>query len=252
MARRSLYTGIKKLVTSALRLLTPKKPEFSEGVRRPPRMKTPKPSAESSYYEQQIAALKKQLEEQQRTIEQLQSRLQLEEDTSELLTVEYEKEPQKPETTPEPVKTEPEPVEYGENDLPYEYTGEDIDTTEPVEIDTTYKNFGSDDSLDVLVDFLKNTDLSGVSSDSPFLDMDPIDQKFLLLDYVQFQHDSNPALFYKGKRPLPLENVPIWGSEFDRFVQNTTDFNNLTAGDGYINTDSLADYGLDEYIEDNY
>lgn len=251
MARRSLYAGIKKLVTSALRLLTPKKPEFPEGIRKPPRRRTPKPSPEASYYEQQIAALKKQLEEQQRTIEQLQSRLELEEDTSELLPVEYAK-PQEPETAPEPVKTEPEPVEYGEDDLPYEYTGEDIDTSEPPEIDTTYKNFGSDDSLDVLVDFLKNTDLSGVPSDSPFYDMDMIDQKYLLLDYVQFQHDSNPSQFYKGKRPLPLENVDIWGDEFDRFVRNTVEFNNINTGDGIINTGSLSDYGLDDYIEENY
>ena len=133
--------------------------------------------------------------------------------------------------------------EFGPDDLPYEIKDE-----EPKVF--TYKDFGSNESLDVLIDFLKS-DISGVATDSEFFNMDPTDQKFLLLDYVQFQHESNPALFYKGKKSLELENVPIWGAEFDRFVKNTIEFNDTTAGYSTPDVSGIDDL-LTDYIETDY
>ena len=132
---------------------------------------------------------------------------------------------------------------FTEDDLPYEIKDE-----EPQAF--TYKDFGSNESLDVLIDFLKS-DISGVATDSEFFNMDPTDQKFLLLDYVQFQHESNPALFYKGKKSLELENVPIWGAEFDRFVKNTIEFNDTTAGYSTSDVSGIDDH-LSDYIEADY
>lgn len=158
--------------------------------------------------------------------------------------------------TPEALKSEVE--SFTEDDLPYEIKD---DTPEfgpddlPYEIQDepqafTYKDFGSNESLDVLIDFLKS-DISGVATDSEFFNTDPTDQKFLLLDYVQFQHESNPALFYKGKKSLELENVPIWGAEFDRFVKNTIEFNDTTAGYSTPDVSGIDDL-LSDYIEADY
>ena len=158
--------------------------------------------------------------------------------------------------TPEALKSEVE--SFTEDDLPYEIK-DDVPEFGPDDLPYeikdepqafTYKDFGSNESLDVLIDFLKS-DISGVATDSEFFNMDPTDQKFLLLDYVQFQHESNPALFYKGKKSLELENVPIWGAEFDRFVKNTIEFNDTTAGYSTPDVSGIDDL-LTDYIEADY
>ena len=248
MARRNLFTSIKRLVTNALRLLSPSasrpsrvQPAQPQPPAVKPSVKKPEPVAPSEY-EKIIEELKKQNEELTRRVNELE----------EAVKVNAPITPEQP--TPEPITAALEPVDFAEDDLPFEVDLSDVPTEEkpePVDVDTTYKNFGSEDSLDVLTDFLKNTDLSGLDPDSPFFSMDPLEQKFMLLDYVQFQHDANPALFYKGKRSLELENVPIWGSEFDRFVNNTVEFNDLSHGDGYISDPGMQDW-LDEYIEEEY
>lgn len=223
MAKRyNLFSAIKRAVTSILRL-TPKTktPRSATRTKRP---QTPKIKPETPQIAPAIPSeYQKIIEELRRENEQLRQQI-------ETLTKEPALEPQ----------TEAAPV-YSEDDLPY--LVEDDTDKEP--IDTTYKNFGSDDSLDVLIDFIGDSALSGVPKDSKFFNLSPVEQKFMLLDYVQFQHDANPALFYKGKKALALENVPIWGDEFERFVTNTTDFNSITPDDAGNINDEFVDYLID-------
>ena len=141
------------------------------------------------------------------------------------------------EDTPEPV------LNFSEDDLPYQYKEPDTEPApEREEIDTTYKNLGSEESLNVLIDFLNDFELSGIPEDSAFFGLAPIEQRFMLLDYIQFQHDANPSLFYKGKKALALENVPIWGDEFERYVNNSMGFADITPdGAGNIDVSFLDD-----------
>lgn len=243
MAKKyNLFSAIKRAVTSILRL-TPKTktPRPATRTKRP---KTPKIKPETPKIAPAIPSeYQKIIEELRRENEQLKQQI-------ETLTKEPALEPQ----------TEAAPV-YSEDDLPYlieddipaqsfDFSEDDLpylveDDTEKEPIDTTYKNFGSDDSLDVLIDFIGNSALSGVPEGSEFFNLSPIEQKFMLLDYVQFQHDANPALFYKGKKALSLENVPIWGDEFERFVTNTTNFNGITSDDAGNINDDFVDYLID-------
>ena len=234
MARFNLNTSIKKLVTASVRLLSkafkPTAPARPSVFPKQPRLRpqTPQPVPDNDYWKKQIEALIQQNQAQARRIAELENR------QKELQELIDNKPPEPEHITPADLESEVESFteddlpyeikddvpEFGPDDLPYE-----IKDDEP--IDTTYKNFGSDDSINTLLEFLRDTKLSGISPESPFFDMDPLDQKFILLDYVQFQHDSNPALFYKGRRSLALENVPIWGSEFDRYVSNAYEFDNI-------------------------
>ena len=74
-------------------------------------------------------------------------------------------------------------------------------------------------------------------------------QRALVIDYVEFQHEANPSLFYKGKKALELENVPIWGAEFERFVNNTIEFHNTAAPDGNF-TANEWDNIIDDLVDD--
>lgn len=256
MARFNLSTSIKRLVSTSIKLLSkafkPTAPARPSVAPNPPRPRPipPQPVPQTDY-QKQIEALIQQNEAQARKIAELEER---QKELQQLL----DNKPPKPEhVIPTDLKTEVESFteddlpyeikddtpEFGPDDLPYE-----IQDEEPTAF--TYKDFGSNESLDVLIDFLKS-DISGVATDSEFFNMDPTDQKFLLLDYVQFQHESNPALFYKGKKSLELENVPIWGAEFDRFVKNTIEFNDTTAGYSTPDVSGIDDL-LSDYIEADY
>ena len=239
MAKKyNLFSAIKRAVTSILRL-TPKTktPRPATRTKKP---RTPKIKPETPQIAPAIPSeYQKIIDELRRENEQLKQQI-------ETLTKE-------PETESAPV--------YSEDDLPYlieddtpeqsfDFSEDDLpylveDDTEKEPVDTTYKNFGSDDSLDVLIDFIGDSALSGVPEDSEFFNLSPVEQKFMLLDYVQFQHDANPALFYKGKKALALENVPIWGDEFERFVNNTTDFIGITQDDAGNINDDFVDYLID-------
>ena len=240
MAKKyNLFSSIKRAVTSLLRL-TPKA-KTTPPATKTKRPQTPKIKPEPPQIAPAIPSeYQKIIDELRRENEQLRQQI-------ESLTKEPAPEPQ----------TETAPI-FSEDDLPYlieddtpeqsfDFSEDDLpylieDEPEKKPVDTTYKNLGSDDSLEVLIDFIGDSTLSGVPEDSEFFNLSPIEQKFMLLDYVQFQHDANPALFYKGKKALSLENVPIWGDEFNRFVTNTTNFNDITPdGAGDINIDFIDD-----------
>ena len=235
MARFNLYTSIKKAVTSFLKLaIKAAKPTPAPKVKRSkaPEVTPPAPvPAPVSQYEKMIEELKKTVEEQNKRIEELEAKLK---EPAEALQF---SEDDLPYEIKDDIPTQE--FNFSEDDLPYEIL-DDEPIKEPLE--NTYKNFGSDDSLEVLVNFLTDTNLSGVSPDSPFFDMKPLQQKMLLLDYVEFQHDANPSLFYKGRKSLSLENVPIWGDEFNRFVSTTLNFQDITPdGSGDIDISWIND-----------
>jgi len=258
MPRRKLSAGLGRLVTNTIKLVNRifGKAETPRATPSPrPQRPTPpviqqtviskSPIIQGPTYQNQIDELKKIIEQQQREIEQLkaerdEARRREAEEIEPPFEVMDEPIADTPSRTPEPA-----PVDVSDEDdeLPFEYTGPDEDWKAPTDEDTAYtwQNFGSVASLDFLMGFLKNTELSGVRVDSPFFNMPPIQQHFILIDYVQFQHDANPALFYEGKKKVELENVPIWGAEFDRFIDNMTDFGSTNTGDGRFD-DSLPDW----------
>lgn len=235
MARLSLHSSIKKLVQTSVKLLSKVMPKVKK-----PRAKRPTTAGQAQVNE--LKQRVKELEARNKELEQLL--LSKKPVIEEIITPEALKSEVESFTEDDlPYEIKDEVPEFGPDDLPYEIKDE-----EPQAF--TYKDFGSNESLDVLIDFLKS-DISGVATDSEFFNMDPTDQKFLLLDYVQFQHESNPALFYKGKKSLELENVPIWGAEFDRFVKNTIEFNDTTAGYSTPDVSGIDDL-LTDYIEADY
>lgn len=234
MARLSLHSSIKKLVQTSVRLLSKVMPKVKK-----PRAKRPTTAGQAQVNE--LRQRVKELEARNKELEQLL--LSKKPVIEEIITPEALKSEVESFTEDDlPYEIKDDTPEFGPDDLPYEIKDE------PQAF--TYKDFGSNESLDVLIDFLKS-DISGVATDSEFFNMDPTDQKFLLLDYVQFQHESNPALFYKGKKSLELENVPIWGAEFDRFVKNTIEFNDTTAGYSTPDVSGIDDL-LSDYIEADY
>ena len=235
MARLSLHSSIKKLVETSVKLLSKVMPKVKK-----PRAKRPTTAGQAQVNE--LRQRVKELEARNKELEQLL--LSKKPVIEEIITPEALKSEVESFTEDDlPYEIKDDVPEFGPDDLPYEIKDE-----EPKVF--TYKDFGSNESLDVLIDFLKS-DISGVATDSEFFNMDPTDQKFLLLDYVQFQHESNPALFYKGKKSLELENVPIWGAEFDRFVKNTIEFNDTTAGYSTPDVSGIDDL-LTDYIETDY
>ena len=259
MPRRKLSAGLGRLVTNTIKLVNrifgrAETPARATPSPRPQRPTPPviqqtviskSPIIPGPTYQSQIDELKKIIEQQRREIEQLkaerdEARRRETEEIEPPFEVMDEPTDDTPRRTPEPA-----PVDVSDEDdeLPFEYTGPDEDWKAPTDEDTAYtwQNFGSVASLDYLTDFLKNTDLSGVRVDSPFFNLPPIQQHFVLIDYVQYQHDANPALFYEGKKKVELENVPIWGAEFDRFIDNMTNFGNTDTGDGRFD-DNLPDW----------
>lgn len=265
MSRHKLSAGLGRLVTNTIKLVNrifgrAEPPPRATPSPRPQRPTPPviqqtviskSPIVQDPTYQNQIDELKKIIEQQQREIEQLkaereEARRREAEEIEPPFEVMDEPIEDTPRRTPEPA-----PVDVSDEDdeLPFEYTGPDEDWKVPAEdTDYTWQNFGSVASLDYLTDFLKNTELSGVRVDSPFFNLPPIQQHFILIDYVQYQHDANPALFYQGKKKVELENVPIWGAEFDRFIDNMTDFGNTNTGDGRFG-DTLPDW-LNDLIEE--
>lgn len=240
MARFNLYSSIKRAVTNLLRLASKAAaPAPAPKVKRPkpPEVTPPAPApVPPTDYEKVIEELRQKIEAQNKQIEELKAQLkepsfkaQLNEDD-----LPYEIKDDIPSQE----------FNFSEDDLPYEVVEEEpTETPEtPAEYENVYKNFGSEESLDVLINFLGDTNLSGISPNSAFFDMDPLQQKMLLLDYVEFQHDANPSLFYKGRKALSLENVPIWGSEFDRYIDTTLNFDGLSPdGSGSIDISYLDD-----------
>lgn len=245
MAKYNLFSSIKRAVASLLRLTTATKKPTTSPTTKAPKPKAPKIAPEPpqiapvtpSQYEKIIEELKRQNEELKRRVDQLEQ---------ERITP----------PAPEPI-IEPAPI-LSEDDLPYmveedtpapsfEYSEDDLPymVKDDETIDTTYKNLGSEESLNVLIDFLKDYELSGIPENSAFFGLTHIKQRFMLLDYIQYQHDANPSLFYKGKKALALENVPIWGEEFERFVNNSMGFDSITS-DGADNIDVSF---LDDLIE---
>lgn len=264
MPRRKLSAGLGRLVTNTIKLVNRifGKAEQPPGATPSPRPQRPTPPViqqtviskspiiQGPTYQNQIDELKKIIEQQQREIEQLkaereEARRREAEEIEPPFEVMDEPTADTPSRTPEPA-----PVDVSDEDdeLPFEYTGPDEDWKAPTDDEPSYtwQNFGSVASLDFLTGFLKNTELSGVRVDSPFFNMSQIQQHFILIDYVQYQHDANPSVFYDehGNR-LELINVPIWGAEFDRFIDNMTDFGNTNTGDGRFNDDNLPDWVSD-------
>ena len=234
MRKFNLYNSVKSFVTNSVRLLGKAMRSYEKAARKKSKVKVKRPKTEGQSV---IDEYKKRIEELEKKNKELEELLRAK-------------------TPVIPEEIIPKGLDFTEDDLPYEIKDEEptppTSEKEPEDYqDLTYKNFGSDESLDILMDFLSDTNLSGVSPDSPFFDMSKTDQKVLLLDYVQFQHDSNPALFYKGKERLSLENVPIWGSEFTRFINNTVEFNNTTSFDTDFDMSGIDDL-LDDYIETEY
>lgn len=245
MARRKLSAGIGRLVTNTLKLVNrisgkAKKPT---GATRSPRPKRPappqveyqqtiittppvitKPPIDASTYQDQINELKRIIEQQQREIEQLKA------EQEEARRREAEK-----------IEPPSEILDDEEDQPPFEIIDDE-------NLSYTFDDLGSTESLNYLTDFLKDTNLSGISPDSPFFDLPTTQQHFILLDYIQFQHDANPSLFYEGKKKLDLVNVPIWGSEFDRFIDNMSEFGNTNTGDGQFD-DALPDW-LNDLIDE--
>lgn len=251
MARNNTSRGFGRLVTSTLKLLNkifnrpaPKSqaPQPTPKRQRPaPPRQTPQRPAPSDY-EREIQELKRQLQEKEAEIEQLKTELKKtppvpseEEITPEIFEIPSLPEPEEEEITPEI---------YEIPSLPEE------STESAPEIDTTYRNFGAEDSLNQILDFLGDANRSGVSESSAFFTLDAMQQRALVIDYVEFQHEANPSLFYKGKKALELENVPIWGAEFERFVNNTIEFHNTAAPDGNFTAnewDNIIDDLVDEF-----
>lgn len=257
MARRKLSAGIGRLVTNTLKLVNrifgkAKKPTMATQSPRPERPEPPyfdiqqtvitkppvitKPSVnDNSAYQDQINELKKIIEQQQREIEQLKA------EREETRRREAEK-----------IEPPSEILDDEEDQPPFEIIDDEEDQP-PFEIKDdeqtyTFDDLGSTESLNYLTDFLKDTNLSGIRPDSPFFDLPTTQQHFILLDYIQFQHDANPSLFYEGKKRLDLVNVPIWGSEFDRFIDNMAEFGNTNTGDGQFD-DALPDW-LNDLIDE--
>lgn len=247
MARYNLSRGFGRLFTNTIKLFN----KLLKPVE-PPRPRTPRPP--SPAYEREMQELKRQLEEQRAEIERLKSEL-MEKQRPVVTEVKVDlKKPKieqesEPEDVPLPFEVELSDYEQAE-DVPEPF---EVDTEEPAaeitEADTTYKNFGSPESLEQILNFIGDTDRSGIDETSPFFNLNSLQQKALVLDYVQFQHEANPSLFYKGKKALELENVPIWGAEFERFINNTIEFNNTTSGDGVFNTAGMDDL-LSELVEE--
>lgn len=268
MPRRKLSAGLGRLVTNTIKLVNRifGKAEQSPMATPSPRPQRPTPPVIQpttitkgptfdgpSYgptYQQQIDELKRIVEQQKKEIEQLQAerdelRRHEVEEIEPPFEVMDEPLPDTPSRTPEPA-----PVDVSDDDeLPFEYTGPDEEWNTPADDDSyTWQNFGSVASLDYLTNFLKDTELSGVRADSPFFDLPQIQQHFILVDYVQYQHDANPSLFYDGKKKVELVNVPIWGAEFDRFIDNMTGFGNTNTGDGRFD-DNLPEW-MNDLIEE--
>ncbi len=260
MARRKLSAGIGRLVTNTLKLVNrifgkAKKPTRATRSPRPKRPAPPqveyqqtiittppvitKPPVDASTYQDQINELKKIIEQQQREIEQLKAE---------------QEEARRRES--EPIDEEDAPpfeiLDDEEDEPPFEIKDDEEDEP-PFEIKDdeqtyTFDDLGSEESLNYLTDFLKDANLSGVDPESPFFGMSTMQQHFILLDYIQFQHDANPSLFYNGKERLDLVNVPIWGAEFDRFINNMSEFGNTNTGDGRFD-DDLPDW-LNDLIDE--
>lgn len=266
---RNVADAFGRLIKNTVRLVNR---IFNQSKVKPEQPKPPKQATRRSSrsdYEKRIKELERQVQEQQKQIELLEAQRRIEERNAQVdaflrehgmedlplwqavkkLNYDIDTLQPLPEPEPEPEPaavdepTPPEVPQFSEDDLPYEI----IDDT--TDADTTYKNFGSIESLVTIINFLQNEDISGVPADSPFFDLSPMEQKYLLLDYIEYQHDANPALFYKGRKALELENVPIWGAEFERFVEQNALFEGTTSGDGTFNTSGI-DTWLDEVIEE--
>ena len=269
MARRKLSAGIGRLISSTYKLVNrifgkaekpprktrsprPKKPEppyfeiQQTVITKPPVITKPSVN-DNAAYQDQINELKKIIEQQQREIEQLKA------EREETRRREAEKiEPPSEILDDEEDQPPFEIIDDEEDQPPFEIIDDEEDQP-PFEIKDdeqtyTFDDFGSTESLNYLRDFLKDTNLSGIRPDSPFFNMSEVQQQFLLIDYVQYQHDANPSLFYEGKEKLDLVNVPIWGSEFDRFIDNMSEFGNTNDGDGRFD-DTLPDW-LNDLIDE--
>lgn len=258
MPRRKLSAGLGRLVTNTLKLVNrifgtsrgtptprprrPTPPDIQQTVITKPPVITSSPIIEGPSYQNEIDELKKIIEQQQREIEKLKAeREELRQREVEEIEPPFEIIDNTPDEEIEP----PFEIKDEEIEPPFEI----IDDTAPGdELSYTFEDLGSKESLDYLTNFLKDTDLSGISPDSPFFDMSAIQQQFILIDYVQYQHDANPSLFYEGKKKVDLVNVPIWGAEFDRFIDNMTEFGNTNTGDGRFD-DILPDW-VNDLIEE--
>lgn len=153
----------------------------------------------------------------------------------------YEKVTPEPEDIGEPWEV-PEPEDVGE---PWEVPPPDEDIGEPWEVpESEYEyqeefadQYGVEESLfNNLVDIaalLQDTEL--IDPDSKFWDIDPNMRIIYLSDYISYQADRNPKMFYEvtgewGNIPLDnpelIASVNIWGEDFNFWLEEQIDIDN--------------------------
>lgn len=134
-----------------------------------------------------------------------------------------------PEDVGEPWEV-PEPEDIGE---PWEVPEPEYSWKEDYEEDYEIPKFRFDEIVDI-ANLLHDVNL--IEEDNPFWNLDPLTRILYLDEYIQYQAEHNPKAFYEVSRefgyipyddPELMAMVNIWGEEFDNWLTEKVDIDNL-------------------------